>query len=141
MNEQLQNALTEILNHTISGIDSSVAFMEAQLPDVVEQMLLWYMVKGLLFTLAGVAIFLAPFIFLLVAHKKGYTGIGEASDYSYKPTLTHDNQGDPFAFSIGASITVIITTTVSAMLINLEWLQIWLAPKLWLIEYTAGLVK
>jgi hypothetical protein len=25
--------------------------------------------------------------------------------------------------------------------INLTWLQIWIAPKVWLIEYAAGLVK
>ena len=55
MNEQLQGALVEILNRTISGIDASVGFMEAQLPDVIEQLLMWYAVKGVLYALVGVA--------------------------------------------------------------------------------------
>jgi len=42
MNEQLQTAVVEILNRAISGIDASVDFMQAELPEVIEQLLLWY---------------------------------------------------------------------------------------------------
>ena len=38
MNEQLQGAVANILEKAIAGIDSSVEFMQAELPDVVEQL-------------------------------------------------------------------------------------------------------
>ena len=41
MNEQLQDALANLLSKTISGIDAGVAFMQAELPDVIMQLLTW----------------------------------------------------------------------------------------------------
>ena len=58
MNEQLQGAVVQILERAISGIDSSVEFMQAELPDVIEQLLLWYGVKGLIECLIGIVIFI-----------------------------------------------------------------------------------
>ena len=56
MKENLQNALVEILNRAISGIDSSVAFMQAELPDVISQLLTWYAVKSATYSLFGILI-------------------------------------------------------------------------------------
>lgn len=42
MNEQLQVALAQLLGKTIGGIDSSVAFVQSELPDVIQQLLMWY---------------------------------------------------------------------------------------------------
>ena len=55
MKENLQNALVEILNRAISGIDSSVAFMQAELPDVISQLLTWYAVKSATYSLFGIS--------------------------------------------------------------------------------------
>ena len=51
MNEQLQNALAEILGKTLNGIDAASAFFFSELPDVIQQLLTWYAVKGLLLCL------------------------------------------------------------------------------------------
>lgn len=40
MNEQLQQALATILNKSIEGIDAGVEFMQAELPEVIEQLLI-----------------------------------------------------------------------------------------------------
>jgi hypothetical protein len=42
---------------------------------------------------------------------------------------------------VGCAIGCASGAIISAMLINIEWLQIWIAPKVWLLEYAAQLVK
>jgi len=37
MNENLQSALAELIEKTVSGIDASAAFLDAELPDFVFQ--------------------------------------------------------------------------------------------------------
>lgn len=125
MNEQLQNALTEILNKTINGIDSSVEFMEAQLPDVIEQLLMWYMVKSVAGNLGAILLIAIS----LFAAWKTVKFMGGKNALDYVHLITPVSVVCPFVifFSIVA--------------LDLEWLQIWIAPKLWLIEYAANLVN
>lgn len=128
MNENLQNALVEILNKAISGIDTSVAFMQAELPDVIHELLLWYGVKGLIMCLAGVILLVAMIKVDMFAFKK------------------MSNSGDLEAFEVVIFYGCMGSIARLAYLIpfgmmNLEWLQIWIAPKIWLMEYAAELVK
>ena len=46
MNEQLQAALAEIITKVSNGADSAVAFLSGQLPDVVQQLLMWKLVAN-----------------------------------------------------------------------------------------------
>ena len=125
MNENLQLALTEILNKTISGIDTSVEFMQAELPDVISQLLTWYAVyNGSLALLA---------IFIIAALCFGWIKIIRISKQD-------DSAIDVDEFMVAAIISVILFVT-AIILFNLEWLQILIAPKIWLIEYAATLVK
>ena len=41
MNEQLQNALVNLLTKVTSGMDTATAFLSAELPEVVQQLLVW----------------------------------------------------------------------------------------------------
>ena len=42
MKEELQTALVELIQKTLQGVDSTKDFLTAEIPDVVEQLLLWH---------------------------------------------------------------------------------------------------
>lgn len=125
MNEQLQNALAELLGKTIDGIDSSVAFMQSELPDVISQLLTWYAVKGFIYFILSILIIAAWLVVTKFALKK-------TSEWR-----NYDGVDIIFMYAMGGAPSVF----VSGLLFNLDWLQIWIAPKIWLIEYSANLVK
>lgn len=51
MEEQANKILVELLQKASNGIDAAVSFSQAQIPDVVHQLLLWNMVDSLIKTL------------------------------------------------------------------------------------------
>lgn len=77
MNEQLQQALATILGKTMEGIDASVAFMQAELPDVIQQLLLWYGVKSAIMCTLG---FIIPFVFYKLSMKLAKATFLKAED-------------------------------------------------------------
>lgn len=127
MNEQLQNALAEILGKTLNGIDAASAFFFSELPDVIQQLLTWYAVKGFITMLIGLFVWYIPF----VSYKK--------LNARYKNKCGYKNFGD----DVGIPVLFIslLVLLISLELLNFYWLQILLAPKVWLIEYSSNLVK
>jgi hypothetical protein len=129
MNEQLQNAVATILERAITGIDSSVEFMQAELPEVIEQLLMWYAVKSVVLTVIGCLVLFA----LLYA------------DYlSLKYCKSEKSHLDAFEImtfygALGCIARIVYLIPISMM--SLDWLQIWIAPKIWLMEYAASIVK
>lgn len=127
MEEQAQQALAQLLERAVSGIDATVAFSQAQIPDVVQQLLLWHTVSSALWSLLAVALLLPPvfgYWWLIRVYRRG--------DLSADDTT--------FIAGFGGLITVFILAT-SLMIVDLSWLKIMLAPKLYLLEYAAELVK
>ena len=141
MNEQLQAALVAILDKTMSGIDASVEFMQAELPDVIQQLLTWYMVKGFVTIFIGMALMIPIYVFIKIAKKQDIANAKTdsfwVSHYTSMPnTLGFGAMLVAAAFSIMAFVGFLIAIT------NIyEPLQIWIAPKIWLIEYAAQLAK
>lgn len=130
MNEQLQNALAAILDKTINGIDASVQFMAAELPDVINQLLLWYATKGILMLIIGILCAIAPFIIYkkLKERIKSRDDAGEYTD-------------ELFELYMPWFLSLIMFWLGAILMINIEWLQILIAPKIWLIEYAASIAK
>jgi hypothetical protein len=123
MNDNLQNALVEIINKAISSIDTSVEFMQTELPDVINQLLTWYaFYYGLL---AFISVLIITVIII------GWVKL-------IKISKQREVDIDFFCLAIMSSLFLLI---LAALLFNLEWLQILMAPKIWLIEYGAILVK
>ena len=137
MNEQLQQALIAIINKTMSGVDAGVSFLSAEIPEVIHQLLIWKMVESLLGFIAGVLLIIGT-IWFVYKHTR-QVKVGE---YSIKPTFIFDSGGDVHPGIIGVVTAALCTLGFGfAGLTNLTWLQIWLAPKLFLVEYAASLVK
>ena len=134
MNNQLQQAMVEIINKTVNSMDSSVNFMEAQLPDVIKQVLMFHIINGVVFGLIGIICIVLPIVIIIKAAKKKKEGFWYKK-YFGKLVLTRQGVA---TFATLSCIAVYGICTVGSLMTAL---QIWVAPKLWLMEYAANLVK
>ena len=132
MNEQLQNALSGLLTKTMEGVETASTFLVAELPDVVYQLLLWYGVRSIVETVLAISCVL----FYIKLEKKLYPFIKDACDDSYDPNFVFG-----FGYLCIGSIPRVILLIVAYKHMSLDWLQIWIAPKIWLLEYSATLIK
>ena len=143
MQEQLNERLLTFIDKFLAGIDGTVDFMSEQLPDYIEQLLVWYAVYGAVMTLFGI-ILISVSTYIVVK----YSGVGEKVDESkssrydnHRPTWTHDNDGDLMGSIVIVCVGYLMILWVGFYHINLDWLQIMIAPKVWLVEYASQLAK
>ncbi len=127
MDEQLQQALASLLNKAASGIDAGSAFLQAELPEVIQQLLIW---KAVVSGLSMIGFFILIYaIYRINKWQVSY----------WEKTLEHDDFID--------HPEVVINLIQALWLIplfglwSIDWIQIWLAPKIYLIEYAASLAK
>ncbi len=121
MNEEAQKILLDLLKKAANGIDSAVAFSQQQIPDVVNQLLLWNAVSSAMIQALCLIIIITCVILCIQAWRK-------MEDVDGMMIVTM------FCFIISAILTLVFFN-------YFDWLKIWLAPKLYLIEYAASLVK
>lgn len=132
MNEQLQQALTAILNKTMSGVDAGVSFLSAEIPDVIHQLLLWKIVSNSLLTLFG-------FCLLFASHRLIRRALRNQAEEAAKGWALQQD-GRYIAPYILGGISGLVGCIISIGN-GLNALQIWIAPKIYLIEYAASLTK
>lgn len=125
MNEQTSHLLATLLQKTLSGIDSAVAFSQAQLPDVIRQLMLW---KAALYGLRIVMFSLLLWGYI-VLFRKGL---------AWNKSLSTETQA---TLSLVLSVVVGLITVFVVASNTCNLLQLWLAPKIWLIEYAADLMR
>lgn len=136
MNEQLQQALAQVIEKATDGVQSGVSFLSAELPDVIHQLLMWKMIESLILCAGGI-IFTVGAIRWFAKN----SGIGKEVGTKYKATLTHDERGDIAPWIPVLIIPLVSIVVIASITINITWLKIWIAPKVYLIEYAASLVK
>lgn len=125
MPNNANDILISLINRAASGIDQAVNFSKAQLPDVIHQLMMWKVVSYSL-RICTLLILLTLCAFLL---RKGITLLWEdlRSDAGFVLTAA------PLAVSL-LLFAVLCSNIGNAV-------QLWLAPKVWLIEYAAQLMK
>ena len=129
MNDQLQQALASILSSTLDNLSAGKTFLLAQLPDVIRQLLVWHAVKS---GIAFIALVTATVLLSLIAKRlwqQGGAARGGRTDMGFPSALG------------AVIISLIASATLCAALNATTWLQILVAPKLYLIEYAASLVR
>ena len=131
MNDDLQKALAEILNKTAQGVEAGVGFLQRELPEVVQQVLIWHGVKSAVYFTSSVL--LAVMLALLAKKMWGHGRAYKNSDYY--------DDGREQRFVASGVAAVASGGAIASAVYNITWLQILLAPKLYLIEYAASLVK
>jgi hypothetical protein len=122
MNENLQNALTSAINKSLSAVETAESFLT---PEVLRQLLLWHGVKNFIFFLLGVVVI----VFIVLFNKWQIKKVKEIKMQLFDNPLVCAN-----FFQIFWAYPLIY-------FLNIEWLQIWIVPKVWLIEYIANLAK
>jgi len=128
--DPLKQALAEILTKATSGIEKGIDFLSAELPDVIEQLLLWKMWESLVGNiLLWLFAFIIPAMLVFGNFKEGTRNFQRT-----------EPRAPGIKLIIGALWLLFGLIPVSTAN-DLVWLQIWLAPKIYLIEYAAQLIK
>lgn len=152
MNEQLQAALADLLGKANSGIDAGATFLQAQLPDVIQQLLVWKMADSSVTAILSIAFFIGSLLILrktlppFMLHMKGYSlymnnNRNELEEEGRR--LMNENAGCFWLALPSITLTIISLIVVAAKVPSgiSVILKIWLAPKIYLIEYAASLAK
>jgi hypothetical protein len=144
INDKLQMALAEMLKKATDVAGQAKDFAVAQLPDVIRQLLWWKFAESItvmLMPLIGLAICLKIFFpTLKLVISEGTKP--ESGRYAEKET---DPLCDPSVFfpslikGIVTGLGSVIFGVWSIASMNFTWLQIWIAPKVYLIEYAKHL--
>lgn len=124
MKEAYEAALTEILTSVVQAKD----FIVAQVPDVVQQILAWYSTYYFIMFIVGVLLIFGIVALNYYQYKLCKKNWDKISDAGAQPGFMLN------LFQLLWGIPLSGT-------LNLQWLKIWIAPKLWLIEFAAGLTK
>lgn len=153
MNEQLQQALANVIEKATTGAEAATEFLVEQTPDVVYQLIMWYGVKyGLYFVLGLGLIFFGYKVWFKNDGtktgrfaKEAYERGEEWTRFNGKSSGTVSSTEYDTAVSLPSNLLskmmAVVLCIVGTCFINIQWLQILVAPKIWLIEYAATLVK
>jgi len=139
MSEQtptIQNTLENALISSIEGIKKTgtelVDALYQQAPEVINQLLLWHGIESFIMFLTSLLLLCMPFIYYKLA-AAAYTKFNVAK------------MSDEFPYwmitIVSGIVSITASTTIAIDLMNLKWLKIWLAPKVYLLEYLTTLVK
>lgn len=123
MSKPIEEAVQRILLSAINEASETGKFLPDQIPELVSQLLRWEFTSSLI-------IF---FIFLTVA---GLT-VFFFTRWMRAGFPDDESLGLPFVIAIVATAIVLIAAANRLFI----WLQIWLSPKLFLLEYATALAK
>jgi hypothetical protein len=118
--DKVTEVLLGLIQKASNGVDSAVSFSQAQLPDVINQLLIWNAVSSALTQIMCISVILTIIWLARLAYKSG------EDDHLFFVALFGGSAGLAAFFSL---------------ICNFDWLKIWLAPKLYLLEYAASLLK
>ncbi|MEL7477269.1 MAG: hypothetical protein AAGJ17_00040 [Pseudomonadota bacterium] len=132
MNEELQSALTSVIINTADSFKSVKDFTLEQAPDVIKQLLLWNGIYSFIeFVVGLIVISLTVIMCFKVVKISKDENIDIVDDFCFFGIMS---------FPIGFAFSM-LNLSFGIFLLNFDWLKIWIAPKAWLIEYAANLVK
>lgn len=127
MNEQLQETINVILSKALSIAETTGDFLAEQVPEVVTQLLVWHAVESAITFFLGLALVLVWLLYLVPFIIRAIKG--------------NDEDAQVVAIFVGILGGIPSLIVIPIFLSDIVWLKIWVAPKLYLLEYAASLVK
>lgn len=133
MNEELQKALAETIDKATQATD----FIVSETPEVVQQLLTWKMYESIvaniisILALVGVPA-LSLMTFRILRRKFKNSGMYSIAGIS---------EGVFTAWVIASAVACLTSIIFCFGEMNLDWLKILLAPKVYLIDYAASILK
>jgi hypothetical protein len=136
VNQKLQDSLADMITKATAVAGDAKDFVIQQMPDIIKQLLMWKFAESLL-----------PMVFLgIVTLFMGWmvSRAIKAGDFTDTKEKSYDwipSNGWPTAgFGLVKAVIGFLFFISFLMHLNLEWLQIWIAPKVYLIEYAKSMV-
>lgn len=123
MANKAEEVMAAVLQKALEVAEKTGDFVTDQAPDVVHQLLVWKLASSVL--VAAVLLFVAAIFARLV----------------YRATKWKDDDRDAQAACVVAGTVGAALCGAAGVSAAITALQIWLAPKVYLIEYAASLVK
>jgi hypothetical protein len=121
--QTLTTSLVDIIQQVCGGVKQGGSFLQQQIPDVVKQLLIWKLAESLVL-LALCLLSVTSYI------------VGVVKVWNHRGA----NEFMPPLLVLGI-LFILIPGLCIAVLSLLTALKIYIAPKVWLIEYAASLVK
>lgn len=133
----IESTLEKALIDSIDSIKKTgtelVDALYQQAPEVIEQLLMWHGVESFILFICSILLLTLPFIHYKLARML------------YGKLDIKDSRRDPGEYWIPVLLSGIASFFVGVgfffNLVNLKWLKIWLAPKVYLLEYLAEFIK
>jgi len=130
MDEGLENTANEALRAIIDNATLAKEFIPAELPDVVQQLLHWEAVISGIHCAIGTCFLLIPVVLVC---------------WQYKNRVKHmewlENEPGWDTGFYFANLANVFPIVIGMIWWDFTWLKIWMAPKVYLLEYAASLVK
>lgn len=145
--ETLEGAVVHLIDKSIAGLDTAVDFLSAEMPVYIEQLLMWYALRG---ATAALLCLVITLVGLAMLHKvnKGYTAYKSITDEE-RETHTQEWFTEDYCKCADPSLKAVLYIVGGALLFMLgvigvfsniwEPLQIMVAPHVWLVEYATEL--
>jgi hypothetical protein len=124
VNEELQKKLGEILNAAQSAGKEAFLFTKEQVPDILQQLLMWKLAQAIFFLVIAAGLAVAAYRFYLVFMK----GL-------------EDREEGLLALGLFGGIPAAAASLIMGIINAQTAIQIWVAPKVYLLEYAANLIK
>ncbi len=146
VNTTLEQVLIDNIEKANGAVDKGIDFAVEHVPDVVQQLLTWHFVESFLFFTLGLLLVTSAVVIPTNIYKWANKKKPEKKEDVQFPWEWRSYEPKPevcpeviipcgFYSPIAAFFGVVV------LLHNLTWLKIWVAPKLYLLEYAASLVK
>ena len=147
MNEQWEKVLSELITKVTQGTDAAIEFSKQQIPDILQQLLMWRFIENLLSFLIPLVLLI---IFATITHRfwKIVPKQQSRDNDGYHPWIPDEYRARDATLHFKWWFQGYISPCFTAIMLiiftfntNLVWLKIWIAPKLYLLEYAASLIK
>lgn len=140
MKEQLQQETLIAFKELLTTVSQAKDFVLSELPEVIHQLLMWEFVQSIITNTVLVLLWVAFTLIIMKVLKKPEEGV-DNEIYNWSHTRSkheHKDLGFTSFFTFLASIPLLLITVFN---LNIVWLKIWIAPKVFLIEYAAGIIN
>lgn len=131
-NQKLQEAVSSLIQHSLEMFDKGASFLSEEIPEVVHQLLYWEFTRNIITTIIGIALLGILFYLIITSNKR---------IIEYRKSNRYDDGFSYLMFFFVSIFGGIPAILFCISLINLTWLKILIAPKIFLIEYAASFLK
>ena len=133
--------LTKLLNEALAGLIQTTSdaqdFLVAELPATVTELLRWVFWSSLIEFIIGILCF----VYITLAIRFVFKNHNREWFYTHSPVY-----GKTFTTSAAVCLAIVGVTSfigiiAGGTLVNLTWLKVMVAPRIYVIEYLSQLIK